>query len=500
MRLVKGILSVLGGYILLSTLGIFFSWANFSPYVISYIRLYSSPNDLDYSCVLWITGLISAGFGITMYISGVLENKIGTRAVTAIGSAICSLSLFISAFTIKVNYFLFCTTFGFMYGIGYGFIYTPPTTLVMKWFPNYQTTTVAIVLFGSTSGGLVFNQIEVAYANPTNIKAEQVSIMNVTDPDKYFEDEKILEKIPSLLMVMAGVTIVMQLTGISLLFSPEPSRKEEEKQDIKKSHEKESLLSSEQNSIESDSNDDEEPKQHLSTARHAINQAFGLEESTKKAFKENDTATTHRTKFWDLTIRQSLTQRPFIIHWLLMLINSTTMNLVTGLYKGYGLNKVVNDDRFLTLVGSVALFLTGPTKVTMGFISDKLSNRLVTGLCFGFQALLYTTLFLPQAFANEAGRELLMFWTCLSFMVSASIFPLLLSGVAKIFGLKNSTPLVGIMFTAEAFAGLPSILISVFLLPRIGYIGIFVLCATLSAIAVALTLLLDVKTSDGKYV
>ncbi|XP_067949241.1 monocarboxylate transporter 7-like [Watersipora subatra] len=498
MRLVKGILSVIGGCILISSLGIFFSWANFSPYAISYIRLYSSPNDVDYSSVLWIPSLIAVGFSLTMYIAGVLENKIGTRAVTAIGSTICSLSLLLSAFSIKVNYFLFCTTFGFLFGIGYGFIYTPPLTLVMKWFPNYQTTMAAIVLLGPTTGGLLFNQIEDAYANPTNIKADQVTSLNVTDSDRYFEDEKILEKIPSLLMVMAGVCTAMQLTGITLLFPP--PQNEGEKPDIKKSHEKESLLSSEQKSIESDSNDDEEPKQHLSSARHTINQAFGLEDSTKKASKEIDTAPTHRTKFWDLTIRQSVVQRPFIILWLLMLINSTTMNLVTGLYKGYGLNKVVNDDRFLTLVGSTALLFTAPAKVAMGLLSDKLSNRLVTLLCFGFQSLLYTTLFLPQTFANEAGRELLMLWTCLSFMVSASAFPLVLSGVAKIFGLENSTTLVGIMFSAEAFAGLPTILVSVFLLPRIGYIGIFVLCGIFSAAAVALTLLLDVKTSDGKYV
>ncbi|XP_067949238.1 monocarboxylate transporter 7-like isoform X2 [Watersipora subatra] len=435
-----------------------------------------------------------------MYIAGVVENKIGTRAVTAIGSAICSLSLLLSAFSIKVNYYLFCTTLGFMFGIGYGFMYTPPITLVMKWFPNYQTTMAAIVLLGPSTGGLVFNQIEDAYANPTNVKADQVTTLNVTDSDRYFEDEKILDRIPSLLMVIAGVSLAMQIIGITFLFPP-PQNGEEENQNIKENHEKESLLSSEKKSIESDSNDDdEEPKKHLSTARRTINQAFGLEKSTKKVVKEIDTAPIHRTKFWDLTIRQSVVQRPFIIFWVLMLINCTSLNLITGLYKGYGLNKVVNDDRFLTLVGSTALLFTAPAKIAMGLLSDKLSNRLVTGLCFGFQALLYLTLFLPQAFANEAGRELLMFWTCLSFMGSASAFPLVLSGVAKVFGLENSTTLVGIMFSAETFAGLPSILISTFLLPRIGYIGVFVLCGIFSAAAAALTLLLDVKTSDGKYV
>ena len=149
----------------------------------------------------------------------------------------------------------------------------------------------------------------------------------------------------------------------------------------------------------------------MSTARHAINQAFGLEESTKKAFKENDTATTHRTKFWDLTIRQSVMQRPFIIHWLLMLINSTTMNLVTGLYKGYGLNKVVNDDRFLTLVGSIALFLTGPTKVTMGFVSDKLSNRVSDSDC---QTMILPSLTFSAAKSGE--------WTNIVIVIQASTF------------------------------------------------------------------------------
>lgn len=43
-----------------------------------------------------------------------------------------SLGTFLSALTVKVSYYLFLLTYGFMFGVGVGIAYAPPLTVAMK--------------------------------------------------------------------------------------------------------------------------------------------------------------------------------------------------------------------------------------------------------------------------------------------------------------------------------------------------------------------------------
>ena len=59
---------------------------NTNPYLVSYIRNASSPADLQYIDGVWIQACMLMGQGVSMFLGGVLEVKLGPRLATLIGA------------------------------------------------------------------------------------------------------------------------------------------------------------------------------------------------------------------------------------------------------------------------------------------------------------------------------------------------------------------------------------------------------------------------------
>ena len=52
----------------------------------SYIRKHSSPSDLHYIEGIWVQACMLMGQGVTMFLGGILEQKLGLRIACLIGS------------------------------------------------------------------------------------------------------------------------------------------------------------------------------------------------------------------------------------------------------------------------------------------------------------------------------------------------------------------------------------------------------------------------------
>ncbi len=85
-------------------------------------------------------------------VAGMLQNRIGPRAVATIGGLLFSAGLFLASYTQSLT--ILYLTWGVMVGIGLGFGYLAPITVGSKWFPNHRglVNGLAIGIFAAGSG------------------------------------------------------------------------------------------------------------------------------------------------------------------------------------------------------------------------------------------------------------------------------------------------------------------------------------------------------------
>ena len=85
-------------------------------------------------------------------VAGMLQNRIGPRAVATIGGLLFSAGLFLASYTQSLT--TLYLTWGVMVGIGLGFGYLAPITVGSKWFPNHRglVNGLAIGIFAAGSG------------------------------------------------------------------------------------------------------------------------------------------------------------------------------------------------------------------------------------------------------------------------------------------------------------------------------------------------------------
>ena len=85
-------------------------------------------------------------------VAGMLQNRIGPRAVATIGGLLYSSGLFLASYTQSLT--MLYLTWGVMVGIGLGFGYLAPITVGAKWFPNHRglVNGLAIGIFAAGSG------------------------------------------------------------------------------------------------------------------------------------------------------------------------------------------------------------------------------------------------------------------------------------------------------------------------------------------------------------
>ncbi|CAI9721001.1 Hypothetical predicted protein [Octopus vulgaris] len=80
------VLVVAGGVITHTTFGATYSYGNFAPYIVSYMRYKKVEPDLQYNESVWIFAMVLLGQGTTGFIGGMLERLIGPRLTTLTGS------------------------------------------------------------------------------------------------------------------------------------------------------------------------------------------------------------------------------------------------------------------------------------------------------------------------------------------------------------------------------------------------------------------------------
>ena len=497
------------------TLGTIYTFGNMAPYIVSYIRNQSQPEDLTNPTSSWIFACALMGQGGAMFSGGWLVKKIGPRFTTLLGGWIMSTGVALSYFAIKVSFWLLLFTYGILFGIGVGVAYIGPLTAAMKWMPKWKGLANGVVVAGFGLGALGFNALQTFYINPENER---------TDKDSgIFTDPELINRVPWVFVIMGGTYAVIQLIGSLLITNPPPdygmadepspqvdgasergeadkrseeeSKKEEEFQSELPSEEKENASPNSVSSsilqggvaLNGEEDSDEEPLEHEENLKL-------LKDNSEPAVKFDDRKSDLETSVVSslfqttnvvssLSPRQVLTKPGFYILWFMFLSNGMAVMFTATLYKIFAL-EFIHDDHFLAIVGSVSAIFNCSGRIVWGLIADLISYK----FCLVVMAAVMTMFMLTFYSTMLGGKVMYFIWVCVIFFCVGGNFSLFPTAVGRAFGIKYAPVNYGMLFTSQVIAGALGALLSTLLKNLIGFYGLMFLVSGFSGLGMLLAL------------
>ncbi|XP_043247313.1 uncharacterized MFS-type transporter YhjX-like [Amphibalanus amphitrite] len=430
----QGLACIAGGFVMHLTLGTIYTFGNVTSYLTSYLHVRVS-EDVDYATTMWIPALMNMGQGLTLAVGGRLYGRFGPRVACLIGCAVLTVSTALSSQTVRSSVALLSLTYGLGGGIGVGLAYVAPMSSAMKWYPERRGLANGIIVAGFGMGAVVFNWIQTSYLNPDNVAVAA---------DNYFHESSVLDRVPSMFLLLATVYGVMQLPSIAFIQDPKEQRR--------RRSDSTALL-----------DDSDEPS--------ALNVGSTEYEST-----EDEGAVS-------LSLSEALRTRQFYQLYVTFLFNTITIGFINPLWKAYG-QKNIADDHFLAFVGSAAAVFNSLGRVMWGALCDRTSYRTAmlcacTLLCAAFATMQLTPL---------GGRWMFAVWVWLVFVSFSANFCLIVTAVANTYGTQHAGPIYGVIFSSSVIGSPISVGLANVFLQKLGFPVMFMIQASFVCVSIIVTL------------
>ena len=512
----RGLLVIVGGFLVHLSLGTIYTFGNIAPYIVSYIRNESHPADLRQGTTTWIFAFALMGQGAAMFIGGWMVRKIGPRWTTLIGSWVMSLGVGLTYFTIRVSFWLVLLTYGFLFGVGVGIAYIGPLSSAMKWLPKWKGFANGIVVAGFGLGALIFNVVQTIYVNPHDISA----VKNKNGED-YFTDPDLIHRVPNLFLILCGSYAVMQLIGSLLLTNPPAGYEEQNEDKTPEQYQSGPYREVDDNSYSKNNQTPSKSRngslinsRKKSLPSHPANGSFASNKSTdgpelngfssdeldaEKDEKDEEvellrgnnspmysrevspdfssstvessvtsTMSWSRNVVTSLTPLQMLKKPSFYMLWFAFMFNGMTVLFTATLYKFFGL-KVGESDHFLAVMGSVSAIFNCLGRIIWGVVADKVSYKFALVLISGIMTITLLTLYA----STEGGRGLFFIWVCVLFFCIGGNFSVFPTAIARAYGIQYVSVNYGLLFTSQIVAGCAGALLSTVLKTHVDYAMLF---------------------------
>ncbi|XP_069119495.1 oxalate:formate antiporter-like isoform X2 [Argopecten irradians] len=437
----RGYVVIVGGILVHLSLGTVYTFGNMTPYMTSYMRQKNVSADLTYADSLWILAASAIGQGTSVFIGGLIQRKLGTRITTLIGGWLSSAGVLLTYFTIKTSFGLTVLTYGGLFGFGVGIAYASPMGCGMKWLPDTKGLVNGLIVAGFGGGAFVFDQVQTAYLNPSNlVPGKEVG------HDKYFDQNSILDRVPSMFLVLGGCYAAMQLIGVILL--------------------------------------KEAPKELTEQINRDMEETQLISSTTSVDVRDTD-----------LSPREVLKTKAFYMLWLLYLLNGQGIQFISALYKTYG-QTFIKDDHFLAIVGSLAAVCNGGGRIVWGVLADKVCFKVASMMSCG----IFCVCLLTFSLTERVGSGLFLVYVCVMFLSFSGNFSLLPTATAKCFGQKYYVINYGFVFTASIVTSPINVVLTSTLQASLGWYGLFFMVAGFSFTSFLISMLFNEKRPDGKDV
>ncbi len=98
-------------------------------------------------------GIVVLVFGLTTFIAGKLNDKLGPRPVVLVGGVILGIGFFlVSTMSSTMEFYLY---YGLIAGFGGGLVYLPPIATAPKWWPDRKALATGMAVIGLGLGSLI---------------------------------------------------------------------------------------------------------------------------------------------------------------------------------------------------------------------------------------------------------------------------------------------------------------------------------------------------------
>uniref|UniRef100_A0AC34QMX0 Major facilitator superfamily (MFS) profile domain-containing protein n=1 Tax=Panagrolaimus sp. JU765 TaxID=591449 RepID=A0AC34QMX0_9BILA len=417
---------IAAGIVMQASFGIVYTFGNILPYLVSYLRWKVDPHQTNGS-MIWLQSFMS-GIPFAALFGGYLERKLGARKGAIIGSVLYTSSIALSFYAIQYSYVLLLIVMGFFGTFGQGIAYNCVLIQAQKWLPERVGLASGLIVAGFGSGAFLMAPIQTKFINPNNYHV---------DSEGFFTQTDLLERVPYLFLLLAGIFTILQVFGLIFIADPLPAEDDDSSESI-------SLLTS--------------------IAEPEI-----------------------------ISMKQILASWTFRLLFATLFLNAIFVQISSGLFKAYGM-KFIKDDFFLATVSSFAAATNCVSRIFWGMLMDNTSYQVSMVIACAVGSSLIWTLGIIRQW-NEANA--FFFWICGMFSIIGATYTLLPSAVHKCFGSQNFGIAYGFVQLSMTISGIATALLSQFLLPIWGYEKIFLIGGCTLVGSFVLTTLVQ-QTEYGK--
>ncbi|XP_022257366.1 uncharacterized protein LOC106473166 [Limulus polyphemus] len=204
-------IAVLGCFLMYVGLGTLHLFGNITPYLTSYLRK-RVDNNTTYEETTWI--IYTTEFIMSFIFIGVwLAERIGQKSTIMIGTVVFSFGIAGTYWTIQQSLEATLATLGVVSNLGFICCFGLPIPVAMEWFPKNRGLLAGIVSSGAALTPVLMNNLHTYFMNPNNLQP---------DANGYFYDSGILDRVPTLFLIMGAAQGGILLIGL-LLYKKPPS-------------------------------------------------------------------------------------------------------------------------------------------------------------------------------------------------------------------------------------------------------------------------------------
>ena len=354
-----------------------------------------------------------------------------------------SSGVFLTYFTIQYSMALTTLTYGFMFGVGIALAYAPPMGVAMRWYPRKKGLVNGIIGGGFGMGAFIFNTVQTSYLNPLNLSPEDHGYFSVGQ-------NEILQRVPSVFLLLGSIYTAIQLVAVILISSP---TEDEVAGNIP-------LVSQAQT---------EEPEEDvLYQSGSAASSPVPPDLQTEVEINMRPGDIVRTREFWTL--------------WFTFVLNTQAVGYINTMYKAFG-QTFIKDDHFLAVVGAFAAIFNSGGRVLWGHLCDVFGYKSCMLMVTSLISLLFSTLYFTE-FGQKATFAI---WVWAIFFSFCGNFVLLPTATALCFGTRHSSKNYGLVMTGSAAAAPLIAVLTQYLNPVIGFLGMFIIIAVFSAVAAIIT-------------
>ncbi|GFN84743.1 oxalate:formate antiporter [Plakobranchus ocellatus] len=506
--------SLIGAHFVMAPLSFAWNYGNLSAYMDSYFRYYCYPGCVDGDSE-WILTLFISSCCPGLFVSGLVTKRLGLKLSLTLGIVLNNGAFMASAWMLQVSVIGTAVLMGFLSGISMGISMSVGFTYVNLWAGENNGFFIATATSAPTALSILENQIITKFVNHYNLKTD-ARVGNKA----YFSQVQILEKVPQIIIILAGIHLGFGIAGLVLVSSPQPSsfderssagcssssKNEDKFEDASSTAKNADLLSSNPKDLSTTSsliNCDEGRYYHSNCDFKNVFEnldsvdcnAHGISSVTTRrenCIDEGITKNSHADRTpYSYKPSETIRTKSFYALWLYTGALGYGLILKNSYYKRFAL-LYINDDRFLTLIGSLIPVVASFARIILGSCMDK--GILTLQDCMVLTVSLNSVLcsfwfFIPQL--NSIGY--LIFVLALA-SVHSTTYTMAAYGAFQLFGPDNFPQHLAMAYSGAAAAAILAAIFIPPLLQAAGWFWLFFTCGGFSMIVLIFTVTSAINT------